>query len=316
MSDRDASDRAHQAWYPQFARVVWHATAPLRHALHRTQGADWWCPTKAAPYSPEDPVGDRADPSCDDCVSEHGEILCLTCRRYAVRSALIADPDGWAFRVAECLMRDRFRAMRVEAGALARTDPRGVVARIYGACADEWERRLARLILDYVGYAGSLPPDLWPYAKWLAEKARITGAPQLGAGRLSALHDDIAVVLGHMRRHGGQVTVQGEKMLWYDAYVERPLGRRRRIDTLSLDEGPSKSDRRPPIDPPDAGLVLGYADRMLAETRTRVRRGATVTAALREVLPSLLGAKGAEVAADRALMERLARFVRSHLDSA
>lgn len=310
----DAVDRAHQAWYPQFARVVWLATAQLRHALHRTQGADWWCPTKTVPYSPDDPGGVRAHPSCHDCVSEHGEILCLTCRRYAERQGDIADPDGWAFRVAECLTRDRFRALRVEAGALARTDPRGVVGRIYAACDGPWEKRLARLILDYAGYAGSLPPDLWPYAKWLTEKERVTGAPQLGAGRLADLHDDINVVLDLMRGNGGQVTVDGEKMPWYVAYVERPLGRRRRIDTVSLDDGASTSDRAA-IDPPDAGLARGYAGRLVAETRVRVRKGATVSAALREVLPSLLGAKGSAVITDRAVMDRLARFVRRELDS-
>jgi len=310
---QDTARRATQAWYPQFARVVWHATAPLRHALHRTQGVDWWCPTQVAPYSPDDPAGSAAAAACADCVSEHGEILCLTCRRYADRRTEVADPAGWAYRVAEMLMLDRFRTMRVSLGALARADSRGVVKRIYDACATDWERHLARLILTYVGFHGPVPADVWPYQRWLAEKARVTGEPQDGPTKLSALHDDIALVLAIMQARGGSVHADGERMPWYDAYVERPLGRRRRIDTLSFEQGPTTGDGRLVIDPPDPGLVQGYADRLIGECAVLVAGGVTVGSALRRVLPDLLGAKGNQVIGDRALMDRLTRFVRAQL---
>ncbi|MEV0649150.1 hypothetical protein AB0I28_28240 [Phytomonospora sp. NPDC050363] len=314
MSRLDNARRATSAaWYPQFARVVWHATAPLRHALHRTQGVEWWCPTQIAPYSPDDPRGTTASATCAECVSEHGEILCLTCRRFDDHRDSVADPDGWAFRVAECLMLDRFRRMRVEVGALARTDSRGVVGRIYGACATDWERHLARLILAYVGFHGPVPADIWPYRRWLAEKAEVTGETQHGPSRLAALHDDILLVLAVMRARSGHVSVEGERMSWYEAYVERPLGRRRRIDTVSLEQGPSTGDGRLTIDPPDPGLVRDYTDRLIGDCAALVADGATVGGALRQVLPELLGGKGFQVIGNRALMERLTRYVRAQL---
>ncbi|GIG69833.1 hypothetical protein [Phytomonospora endophytica] len=313
MIQDTARRAATDAWYPQFARVVWHATAPLRHALHRTHGVDWWCPTQVAPYSPDDPGGSAAAPGCADCVSEHGEILCITCRRYADRRDEVADPDGWVYRVAECLMLDRFRHMRVSLGALARTDPRGVVARVYDACASDWERHLARLILTYVGFHGPVPAEIWPYRKWLAEKALVTSTVQEGPGAKAALHDDIVLVLALMRARGGNVHADGERMPWFEAYVERPLGRRRRIDTISFEQGPTTGDGRLVIDPPDPGLVRDYTDRLVSDCMVLVLAGATVGTALRRVLPDLLGTKGFEVIGNRPLMDKLTRYVRAQL---
>ena len=305
--------------FMRLAAAVWQQTRQLRRALHGRNG-DPVCPTWIAPYSISDPSGRCPRPGCEDCLSEFHLVLTQAWVRARKGRNNARDLDAWLAEIAKNEAITRYRQLRTEQGALARTDPRGKVAAIYRHCPTPWHRHLAKLMLDYAGWPDPLPATFWPLDRWVEEKAKLTGVWRDPFDRANQheIGRDIGEVLDIMTAHGGTVTAtDGRKVPWVDRYVLEPLGRRVPAGQLSLDavwSGPDGTLRHADVAAPPVDLRGGYADRVADFVRAAYSRGQDPATALRVAMLRWFGARGAAVLKDektvRALVRALIRDTR------
>lgn len=303
----------------RFAPVVWTGSERLRTMLHRAQGR-WRCPTQLAPYSAADPHGTRAHFSCDDCVSEHGALLTTIAEVYLKARSELRNEFGWAYRVAERKAADRIRELRASQGALAKVEPlRGRALRISEHCAalSAWHGELVVLMLKYVGYPDPLSARLWPLERWLEVKRRMKAVPEglSHAEQLWGVEQDINAVLDIMDATGGNVRDEyGKPELWSHRYVLRPLGRRRRVDTISIENGDGRDDGPGALQLPDRQLSMEYAHLLAGEVSGLMERGVPEEIAVSGALLKFFGGAGYRVIVDAERMKAVTRMVRQYLE--
>jgi hypothetical protein len=131
----------------------------------------------------------------------------------------------WAPRAAV----DGHRRRRGESGALQR--PRLTVALAAGLGQDPWLTALALEILIWVGVPATAGTELWPLDEWAQRRALITGDH---AGSTPA------IVAADVER---VLAVMGERPEWFEAHVERPLGRK--PTPVAMPPSDHRGDSRP-----------------------------------------------------------------------
>jgi hypothetical protein len=148
----------------------------------------------------------RLTDDCHDGFTDDMEAVVSDLLRYA--DVAIRDVPAWIAMRAPGATVDANRIRRGARGALQRPRvPRWLIGKLG---ADPWLTELARLILVWVGVPNVAGSMLWPLDAWSQLRAEATG----GRPDPAATQRDVDTVIAAMRR----------VKLWYDAYVERPLG--------------------------------------------------------------------------------------------
>ncbi|MET7400357.1 hypothetical protein ABZS66_43410, partial [Dactylosporangium sp. NPDC005572] len=186
----------------------------------------------------------------------------------------ITNLEAWVVGRMEAATVDAHRRRRGAVGALQR--PRVPNWLVDALGDDPWLVELATAMLVWVGNSVTAGADVWPIQSWAERRARMTGEHRAATQATSA---DVQCVLAAMRR----------RPAWYDAYVERPLGRKVAPVAMQREE----SDKPPtplllsePYDTDDAELRALATVAMEAIT-DRVHAGDDPSAAVTEVLSTV-----------------------------
>ena len=152
----------------------------------------------------------RLAPECHDGFTDDLESVVTALLSY---QRPIGNLEGWISARMANAIKDGHRTRRArEMGAQQRVRvPARLVARLDG---DPWLVALAERVLQWVGVRQPAGLGLWPVRAWAEDKIAAVGpAPDPYA----AVEEDLAVVLAAMR---------AVDALWFERYVERPLGRK------------------------------------------------------------------------------------------
>ncbi|MEV4350365.1 hypothetical protein AB0J83_38405 [Actinoplanes sp. NPDC049596] len=196
----------------------------------------------------------------------------------------IDDLDAWLAHWAPRAAVDAHRRRRGERGALQR--PRMTKALAEGLGHDRWLLELALQILTWVGVPANAGRSVWPLDAWAHRRCVITGDYEGSTPRV--VEAEVGAVLAVMRRRPD----------WYEAHVERPLGRK--DAPLAPPPGDNATDPRPlraaEPDELDDAHASDLASVALAAIEARLRAGVDPETAVSGVLVALfLDGNGAEL---------------------
>jgi hypothetical protein len=118
--------------------------------------------------------------------------------------------EGWIARHLRRATVDAHRRRRGARGALQRPRLPGWLSKALPP--DPWLRRLAIEILVWVGVPTSSGSSVWPLDGWAECRAQVTG--DAAGSDAGAVEREVELVLSVMRA----------RPLWYETYVEQPLG--------------------------------------------------------------------------------------------
>lgn len=125
----------------------------------------------------------------------------------------IANLEGWITTRMANAIKDGHRVRRaMEMGAQQRVRVPTRLADRLGN--DPWLVALAERVLQWAGVRHAAGTGLWPLRAWAEDRAAFTGS---ALGPESAVADDVNAVLSAMRANDP---------VWFETYVERPLGRK------------------------------------------------------------------------------------------
>jgi hypothetical protein len=189
----------------------------------------------------------------------------------------IGNLEGWLIQRMANAIKDgnRIRRARVMGAQQRVRVPAQVTAELGG---NPWLTSLAGRVLQWAGVQSTAGTGLWPLGAWAEERARITGEWDAMAGQ-SRVASELKMVLDTMRRCDP---------VWYERYVERPLGRK--WAPVAYDPDPANGTDRRGADADSVWLEL-------------VPRGERDDAHLLELAATSLGLIQAGIAAGRQLMD-------------
>jgi hypothetical protein len=202
------------------------------------------------------------------------------------RGDAIRDPAAAARQHVRGRQHDYIRSRRREQGAQVRTDRLRDSARARALDTEE-QRRLFEDIVDEAGSPAPLSGQHELERRLAARRARRTaGDPD---ALLAEVRSDLDVVAARCST-GRKVNVgtedHPEHVTWWEAYIERPLGRRRRLSTVPLEATPTSVELRCPSSDDQLTLVLDRltvgAVRAELESTDRLVIGALQAALLRD----------------------------------
>lgn len=220
----------------------------------------------------------RLAPDCLDGFTDDLEAVVSALMSYR---RPIGNLEGWlTLRMANAI-RDgnRIRRARVMGAQQRVRVPAQVTAELGG---NPWLTSLAGRVLQWAGVQGTAGTGLWPLSAWAEERARITGEWDAAGGQ-SRVASELKTVLDAMRRCDP---------VWYEQYVERPLGRKWAPVAYDPGDSPSGGDKR-----------AACTDSAWLEL---VPRGERDDAHLLELAATSLGLIRAGLAADRQLTDVVA----------
>ncbi|MEV6605705.1 hypothetical protein [Kutzneria sp. NPDC051319] len=149
-------------------------------------------------------------PDCVDGFHDDVEAVVDGVRRRA--TAPIVDLEAWIARMARSATIDGYRRRRGLLGAPQRPRvPRWLADRLD---ADPWLVALALHVMEWVGVPNTAGHKLWPIDSWTERRASVTG--DWPGSTTEATGRDVERVLAAMR----------SRPHWFDANIERPLGRK------------------------------------------------------------------------------------------
>lgn len=192
----------------------------------------------------------------------------------------IGNLEGWLVQRMANAIKDGNRIRRAHVmGAQQRVRvPAQVTAELGG---NPWLTSLAGRVLQWAGVQNTAGTGLWPLSAWAEERARITGEWDAMAGQ-SQIAGELKMVLDTMRRCDP---------VWYERYVERPLGRK--WAPVAYDPDPANGADRRGVGADSSWLEL-------------VPRSERDDAHLRELAATSLGLMQAGIAAGRQLTDVVA----------
>ena len=235
---------------PRFVEVVhavWWESAPMRAVLHRV-GRDSICDVRVLADG-RDIAGVRPEPNdrpmtprlhiSGECACAHYlmDMLAEADRFLAAYGRTLRNPPGAVRQHLRTRAADWTRRRRTEMGAQARTDRIRSTVRAR-SLPDDFHRAL----LEYlVGEAGSLAP--------LEDDAQLhRRLCELAAAEFDGVAADYrdrvteAMRVVELVCRSGRLVPEGPgqtgRITWWERYVDRPLGRRRRLGDESLSAGP------------------------------------------------------------------------------
>lgn len=213
-------------------------------AAGRSPQQCWRCGRPAAEQPPQSPqVGQRFHVSGEcPCRQMLIEVL-LAAHQYLVCGGrAIRHPEGAARRHVGNRQHDYHRQRRGEMGAQVRTDRLLTSARARLLETDE-QRQLLKEIADEAGSESPLDGQAQLELRLATLRSRRLGVTVDSV--LADLRRDLAVVKRHYSA-GRLVNVatvdEPEYVSWWEAYIERPLGRRRRVTDLPATTAPCTVD--------------------------------------------------------------------------
>lgn len=180
---------------------------------------------------------------------------------------------------------DLIRERRHALGAQVRTDRVHSSARARGLATDE-QRDLLRDVVDEAGVAAPLDSQEQLECRLASLRAGRSGSgdpprpevapagsPRASDALVDAVRRDFAAVAAHCStspRVNVGTRLHPEYVTWWEAYVERPLGRRRRLSDIPVDTAPwqDPAEGRPAIDlacPWSDGAFALVLDRMVPD---------------------------------------------------
>jgi hypothetical protein len=308
-SDRRAD---HQDWcrcvYLEVARAVLWETTAARRALHRAAGTACGatlvvaglellrglrvmapagtcapCPdcgrTCQQPPTAEREAATHFRISGDcECAALLADVLDGALRYLDLRRAHVLDPAAAARRHVRVRQHDYIRVRRAQRGAQVRTDrlENGVFGRQLTTQEQRW---LLRDIADEAGSSAPLDGDAALLSRLAVLRARRSGED--AATILPLVTSDFEVVrktCSQGRRVNVGDTTYPEFVTWWEAYVERPLGRRQRSSNIPLDVVASDLDAHRSGETEWSRLAaaddVGARDPMLTLLAEHVRRAA------------------------------------------
>lgn len=222
---------------PEVLRAIWSETAAMRAALHRVHGVRH-CDTELS--GPGLRLPGRARPKemrplriCGDCPCRDyvADMVDIAWTFLAAHGEELLNPAGAVRAHVRRRRSEPLRRRRVERGAQAK--PAVVRANRYGrALPDELHRAVLESLVDEAGSAAPLDGEAQLHRR-IAERCALEfgGAP---AAHLAALPEVLRVIektCGEGPRVNAGDRTHPELVSWWEAYVQRPLGRRpRRFD--------------------------------------------------------------------------------------
>jgi hypothetical protein len=290
--------------------VLWE-TAAARRALHRLTGAWGSCDVRLVVAGRDLLCGPRLLPPavhgrrpCPDCgrdcereptieqststsfrLSGHCEcsglladVLDCALRYLDLNRATILDPPAAARRHVKHRQHDYIRTRRAARGAQVRTDRLETSAQGRRLATQE-QRWLLRDIADEAGSEAPLDSEEALFNRLAVLRARRTGEDPSAVQ--AAVEVDFQIVraacsVGRLINVGN--AIHPEYVSWWDAYVERPLGRRRRSSDISLDNYsiestlPRESERFPGLCAPEPDLAVGTLRAFLLDALRHAER--------------------------------------------
>lgn len=166
---------------------------------------------------------DKMPPECHDA---HQDDVAAVYEDVLANSSLsFENLEGWIASRLKRVTIDAYRRRRGERGALQRPRLTGWLEAEIGD--DPWLRRLAVNVLEWAGVTATVAGGGWPLGAWAQQRARITGEPLCTEAAITA---DLEVVLRAMRT----------RPIWFEAYVERPLGRKQAPLLAERQGGPDR----------------------------------------------------------------------------
>lgn len=222
---------------------------------------------------------DRLEPECHDRHQDAVEAVRADLLRHADRP--IANLGGWLVPRLNPVIIDAHRKRRGEQGAHQK--PRLPLPRWLDTAIehDPWLAQLAVEIMRWVGVPVAVHNGLWPLGAWADRRAAATGESGCTEGRVAR---DVERVLAAMRTDP----------VWYDKYIERPLGRKQAPLAAYQDDGseprePSFVSIVAPHEAADARLA-DLAGEAIAAIAQRAARGEDLRKVVVEVVEAAFGA--------------------------
>lgn len=172
----------------------------------------------------------RLAPDCLDGFTDDLEAVVSALMSYR---RPIGNLEGWLTLRMTNAIRDgnRIRRARVMGAQQRVRVPAQVTAELGG---NVWLTSLAGRVLQWAGVQSTAGMGLWPLSAWAEERARITGEWDAAGGQ-SQVAGELKTVLDTMRRCDP---------VWYERYVERPLGRKWAPVAYDPRDTPSGDDKR------------------------------------------------------------------------
>jgi hypothetical protein len=187
----------------------------------------------------------------------------------------IRNVEAWIAGRLNAACVDGHRRRRGHVGALQR--PRLPLWLCQALDHDQWMMELAKQILVWVGVPATAGLQVWPADAWAARRATITD---------DYLHSDAPTVAREIET---VLAVMRRRMLWYQTYVERPLGHKRPpvigitdgvdLPALMLTNADDLDDAR-------LGALAGEALRVI---EARLSAGQNAHAVVIEVIDAVFG---------------------------
>jgi hypothetical protein len=198
----------------------------------------------------------------------------------------IIDLEGWIASRAQAACVDGHRRRRGARGALQRPRlPEFVAAGLGG---DQWLCFLALAVLTWAGLPTTAGLGLWPVDEW--GRARQAQVPGADPHDVVAVDRDIETVL----------TVMRARPVWYERYVEGPLGRKQApVHTCAAEEAPPALQIVETHEFDDA-MLLRLARLALTQSRHRMAAGQNAHHAVAAAIRTAFGEACASWGADRA----------------
>lgn len=218
----------------------------------------------------------RLAPECADGFTDDMEAVVTALLSYR---RPIGNLEGWITARMANAIKDGYRVRRSrDMGAQQRVRVPARLAERLGN--DQWLVALADKVLQWAGVRHTAGTQLWPLAAWAEDRA--AHARRAGGGEHIA--DDLALVLRTMREWDA---------IWYEKYVERPLGRK--WAPVAADISQAEDDDRTGV-PAHLDLVPPHErdDTQLAESAAVslaiIRKGIAAGGVPRQVVADALAA--------------------------
>jgi len=257
------------ALYRMTAKLVFErVTRPVEYGRGHAQCA----------AAPEKMLPECHDAHQDDVVAVYEDVLGKSARTFE-------NLEGWIVTRLKPATIDAYRRRRGALGAQQR--PRLAVWLKAELGDDPWLNRLALNVLEWVGVTATAAGGMWPLGAWAEQRARITGEPCCTEAQIAA---DLERVLRAMRT----------RPVWFEDYVERPLGRKRAPLLVQRPGGPERSDEPEYMtyytpDETAEALLTHFAWTAVKALEQRIARGDDPREAIVEVISAVFGADtGAE----------------------
>lgn len=208
----------------ELAQVCWQSTVTVRRSAHLGHGR-LRCPTPVAPYTADDPRGERVKDVCrvDECLDIYHDVLVCTSDRLQRRWAVAppADPVRYAASIVPTVVVDRQRALRTAMGWPAkptRADGKAAIvnAHLMATAEDDlsgcWYVVLFRILRAFATRLDR-KDTTWPLDGLAREKSKHLAAGCRAAAAETGVSEDLRHVLHMAEQAVGREWVH--QMIWH-----------------------------------------------------------------------------------------------------